>query len=91
MDIAVLRQQIDAIDKEMVELFCKRMKIASGIGDYKKEKGLPVHVPEREAEVLEKVSQMADSEFSEDVKAFYQAIFEISRAHQQKRNAEVTK
>lgn len=91
MDITVLRQQIDAIDKEMVELFCRRMKIASGIADYKKEKGLPVHVPEREAEVLEKVSQRTDPEFSEDVKAFYQAIFEISRAHQQKRNTEVTK
>lgn len=91
MDIEVLRQEIDAIDAELVKLFCRRMKAASGIADYKKEKNLPIHVPEREAQVLEKVSQLADAEFSEDVKQLYQTLFQISRDYQHRRNAEVVK
>lgn len=91
MDIVDLRQQIDDLDAQIVACFCKRMEIASAIADYKRENGLPIHVPQREAEILEHISQQAGSEFSEDVKRLYRNIFEISRDHQRSRNAEVSK
>ena len=36
------RDEINAIDTKLVELFTKRMEIAGGIATYKKEQGLPV-------------------------------------------------
>ena len=91
MDIVDLRQQIDDLDAQIVACFCKRMEIASAIADYKRENGLPIYVPEREAAILQKISQQADPEFAEDVKRLYRNIFEISRDHQHNRNAEVSK
>ena len=36
MDLQELRSQIDAVDDEIVRLFCARMEIAAKIADYKK-------------------------------------------------------
>jgi chorismate mutase len=40
--LETLRQQIDKIDTEMLELFGKRMEVAREIGQYKKEHSMPV-------------------------------------------------
>ncbi len=42
MDIQELRQQIDAIDRELTALYCRRMETSRAIGKYKRENGLPV-------------------------------------------------
>ena len=57
MDLKELRDQIDAIDDQLVELFGKRMDIAAAIGDYKKTNNLPVFVPAREREKLKDVAE----------------------------------
>ena len=40
MDINELRKQINDIDSDITELFCKRMDIARMIAEYKKEHGI---------------------------------------------------
>lgn len=40
--LALLRQQIDRIDDELLELLDRRMKVAREIGQYKKENSMPV-------------------------------------------------
>ena len=35
MEIKALREQIDAIDEELVHLFVKRMNISAQVADYK--------------------------------------------------------
>ena len=55
MDLNTLREQIDTIDEQLVQLFCKRMKIAAEVADYKKERKLPIYVPVREREILQSV------------------------------------
>ncbi len=40
--LALLRQQIDRIDDELLELLDKRMRVAREIGQYKKEHSMPV-------------------------------------------------
>lgn len=40
--LALLRQQIDRIDDELIELLDKRMRVARDIGQYKKEHSMPV-------------------------------------------------
>jgi chorismate mutase/prephenate dehydrogenase len=53
-ELSVLRQQIDEIDSQLVELLAKRAKITAKVGKYKSQVGLPIYVPEREAELIAK-------------------------------------
>ena len=49
-----LREEIDIIDREIVELLNRRAAIAERIGDTKMAAGLPVVEPAREQKVIEK-------------------------------------
>ncbi|NPB06321.1 MAG: prephenate dehydratase [Aquificae bacterium] len=57
-EISVLRQAIDRVDEEILRLLNERARLAKRIGEIKKEKGLPVHVPEREREIFEKLLKL---------------------------------
>ena len=48
------RMTIDSVDREMAELFCKRMKAVEQVALYKQEHGLPILNTKREQEVIEK-------------------------------------
>jgi chorismate mutase/prephenate dehydratase len=52
-----LRDQIDAIDREILELLSRRARLAQEIGAHKHKLGLPVFRPERELAVVRKVQQ----------------------------------
>ena len=82
MDIQVLRQEIDRIDREMVRLFCERMSVASRIADYKMEHNLPIHHPAREQEVLQKAADLAGKELAGYTEALYEKMFELSKEYQ---------
>ena len=51
-DINKARQQINDIDAQMAELFCRRMDAVKEVGIYKKERGLPIFNFERERQVV---------------------------------------
>ena len=53
-ELDILRQQIDEIDGQLVELLARRAKITAEVGKYKSQVGLPIYVPEREAELIAK-------------------------------------
>ena len=84
MDINGLRQEIDSIDKQLTELFEKRMKTAAEIAAYKKENGLAVYDRERERKVFNKVTEMTSPEIQNYTKTLYQTIFDLSRSYQKK-------
>ena len=48
-----LRQEIDALDRELIQLFAKRLELVTQVGEVKHEKGLPIYVPERELTMLQ--------------------------------------
>ena len=74
------RARLDAIDKDMVALFEARMHMAYEIGRYKKAQGLPVLDEKREAEKLEKVSELVkDKNLEGEIRKFYQYLMERSR------------
>jgi chorismate mutase len=54
-----LRQRIDEVDEELVRLLNERASCALRIGQVKKDMGLPMYQPEREAEVLRHVRAAA--------------------------------
>ena len=57
-EIDSLRQQIDELDEALVKLLSARAECALAIGRAKKELGLEVYQPTREAEVLAHVQQL---------------------------------
>ena len=55
-DLESLRAQIDAIDRQLVELLGRRARLAQRVGRVKEATAAPVYRPEREAEVLRRVA-----------------------------------
>ena len=53
-----LRQQIDELDTQLVQLLSARAACALEIGRVKKEEGMEVYQPAREAEVLAHVQEL---------------------------------
>ena len=71
-ELAVLRDQIDEVDQELVALFARRLKLVAGVGEVKSRQGVPIYAPDREASMLEKrraeaVSQGVPPDLIEDV------------------------
>jgi len=84
MDLKDLRNEIDKIDEELVNLFVRRMETAAQIAKYKKENNLPIFVPAREQEKLVDVSEKAGPEMADYTKTLYALLFELSRSYQSK-------
>lgn len=90
MEIAELRAEIDKIDNELVQLFCRRMQMSAGVADYKREHNLPIFVPAREREILQAMAEKAGPEMATYTRSLYSTIFELSRSYQAKRNGQLT-
>lgn len=85
MDIQELRKNIDEIDRELVDLFLRRMSISAEVAEYKREVGMPVLDPARERALLERVSEMSGEEFERYTRTLYSTILDLSRSYQHKK------
>ena len=56
------REIINQVDKEMAELFCKRMEAVKAVAEQKRLHGIQVSDLAREAEVIRKNSKLVDNE-----------------------------
>ena len=80
-----LRKKINCYDREMAELFEKRMHVSKEIGKYKKEHNLPVLNSEREKEVIaQNLALIQDEELREYYEKFINRILELSKEIQEK-------
>ncbi len=59
MTLDELRERVDALDEQLVELLNQRAACALEIGALKKALGLDVYQPQREAEVLRHVREVS--------------------------------
>ena len=90
MDLNEIRAQIDKIDADLVQLFVQRMNLSAQVAEYKKDNKLPIYVPAREREILQKVASLAGPEMANYTRVLYSMLFELSRSYQSKRNSEIT-
>lgn len=81
-DLQTLRQDIDAIDCQLVELFRRRMDVTRRVGEYKRSQGVPVLDQERERQVLQNKGELAGAELRPAVITLYQTIMALSRRQQ---------
>ena len=81
------RNEINIIDKEMAELFVRRMKAAEIIAESKKQNGLPILDEKREKEVILNNSKyIADPVIREHYISFITNTMQVSREYQRRLN-----
>lgn len=81
-----LRHQIDDIDEELFQMLAQRMKLAQGIGEYKKRNNIAIVQPSRWNEIVEKATAKARLQGLSDhfVETVLRAIHEESIQQQTK-------
>ena len=77
------RTIINEVDKEMADLFVKRMHAVEMIAEYKKARGLEIYDPQRENQVIEQnTNELEDKSLEPYYLNFLKSNMEISRAYQ---------
>ena len=77
------RDAIDRIDREMAALFEERLTAAAEVAAYKKEHGLPILDPVREAAVIERgVARIKDESLKEYYVTFQKSLMSVCRSYQ---------
>lgn len=89
MDLNVLRCEIDEIDRQIVELYERRMDVCGKVAEYKIETGKKVFDKTREEEKIRKVKSLTHNEFnSYGVQELFEQIMSMSRKLQYQMLAE---
>ncbi len=82
-DLSVLREEIDEIDSQIVELFERRMAISEEVAEYKISTGKKVFDKEREHAKLAKLTAMASNDFNRHgIEELFQQLMAMSRKKQ---------
>lgn len=79
MDLQEIRGQLDVIDRELLALYEKRMKLCGDVAEYKIATGKPVYDGERERQKLDAVAEMAGEEYRRGAVELFSQIMTISR------------
>ncbi|MDD6033115.1 MAG: GNAT family N-acetyltransferase [Oscillospiraceae bacterium] len=82
MELSEIRPQIDEINKQMLELFQKRMALCREVALYKQEHDMEVFVPAREAAIMQWADTAAEPALRPYVAAFFNTILQLSRDYQ---------
>lgn len=82
-DLKEIRKEIDEIDRNIVELYEKRMSLTEEVAAFKIETGKAVLDRAREEEKISALTAMADTEFSrQGIEELFEQIMAISRKRQ---------
>lgn len=74
------RTQIDAIDEQLLQLFNQRAHCAIEIGLLKRQMGVPIDVPQREAAIIDRMTDANDGPLdAEAVRRLFEAVISESR------------
>ena len=83
MELDEARKNINKIDKQMAELFEKRMNCAQEIANYKIKHAMPIFDAARESEIIDKNSKLiADDVIREHYVNFLKSTMDISKRYQ---------
>jgi len=84
MDLASIRQEIDQIDDQIVNLLEERMHLVEGVVAYKKASGKPILDTKREEVIFDKVrNRVEDKRYQETIVATFSDILKRSRDYQE--------
>ena len=84
-ELALAREEINAVDREMAALFVRRMEAVKRVADYKMRHGLPIYDPAREQAVIDRNSAyVEDAELRSFYTCYLTEGMRISRRYQDK-------
>ena len=84
MSLDELREEIEEIDRELVELIARRTYVAGTVAQVKEERDLPTTDESQEARVMERAGRNAET-FDVDanlVKAIFRLLIELNKVEQ---------
>ena len=82
MDLNEIRVNIDAIDDQIATLYGKRMDLVKQVSEAKKQSGKAVLDPNREKNIILRVTDLVEDENKAYLKRVFETIFETSKAYQ---------
>ncbi len=81
MELSEIRENIDRIDTEIVELLNQRFEFVEKVGEWKKGQNSAIYVPEREKSLLERLEKLNRGKISNQVlKAVYREVMAGAKA-----------
>lgn len=88
-ELAELRDAIDSLDRQILELVAQRVEVVLKVGDYKRARSLRVYDPARERDVLDKLSAACRAPLTkETVRRIFERLIDESRRLEQLHVAE---
>jgi chorismate mutase len=84
MSLDELREEIETIDRELVELIARRTYVAETIADVKDQRGLPTTDEQQEQRVMDRAGDNARQFDVDDnlVKAIFRLLIELNKVEQ---------
>ena len=84
-NINSLREKIDELDDQMIDLVVQRLAIAKEIGDIKETNGIEVIDPYRESQIINRFAEkLAGTLEKKDITPIFDPIYSISKRLQKK-------
>ena len=84
MELTDVRTQIDSIDSQLLELFCRRMDLAQEVAAAKKGMKKAVFDPARERAKLADIMDRAPARYSSQAVSLFSLLMTMNKAEQQK-------
>ena len=82
-DLGEWRNEIDAVDRQIVDLLNRRARIVLGLAPVKRAQGVPVYEPNRERLVIDNVDGSNQGPLSDEaLTRIYRAVMQEMRAMQ---------
>ncbi len=82
MELSEIRVKIDEIDDMILDLFLKRMKLATDVAKYKSEHGMVVFQSDREKSIIDSVKKNSPDELRKSAAFLFMNIMDISKVSQ---------
>ncbi|MGN0910641.1 MAG: bifunctional chorismate mutase/prephenate dehydratase [Thermoguttaceae bacterium] len=86
MDLNEIRDKIDKVDDQIIDLFAQRMELSNEVAQYKRAKGIPVIDMTRERDKRNKIFEKSPKEVRDYLPQLYSVVFELSRSYQNRLN-----
>ncbi|HVY30047.1 MAG TPA: chorismate mutase [Polyangiaceae bacterium] len=84
LDLDELRRGIDAVDQQILRLLHERVRLVMQVGEYKRERGIPVYDPVRERALLDRLCKAAEPPLDADtIRRIFERLVDESRRIEQ--------
>jgi len=83
MSLDDLRQDINELDAEILELFARRMSVCHNVAIFKQENNLPVFQAGREDDVIKRIREKSPVGLENSTEVLFKNLMDISKAKQQ--------